>query len=468
MSDTLHALRAKHSRLRFVSYRYEVKDETLSVQYEFILEPGLRFTPSLSIPFVSSHTQTPLLERLIFLTGMVELISYWKLACPRVIRIECGTLDEYEKAWWEHLVRNGLGEFFFQNRISPAIDFIIETRSDSFTMEKMHPDPDELSGLTDTLVMVGGGKDSIVSLECVKALSPDTIKAFCVNPVPASLYAIEAAGYPAPIKVKRSIDPLLLVCNRNGYLNGHTPFSALLSFVGSIAALGNGCLYCVASNESSASEGNRMYQGVEVNHQYSKSYEYEKRFREYATLYNSPIEYFSLLRPLNELQIAGIFSQHKKYHPIFRSCNVTQTLHARSVSNESYWCGSCPKCLFTCICLACFLSPEELKSIFGDLILLKPENEVFIRDLCGKGEHKPFECVGTPEEVQVGLACFLESISKTSYADLGNVLHTYISSDISLPDSLSTLLSRWNEEHFVPPRFMGILQDVFKNLQYQF
>jgi UDP-N-acetyl-alpha-D-muramoyl-L-alanyl-L-glutamate epimerase len=455
MSDTLSALRAKHSELRFVSYRYKVKDEILSVQYEFILEPGLKFTPSLSIPFFSSDTQVPLLERLIFLTGMVELISYWKLACPRAIKIECGTLDEYEKGWWDHLLRNGLGEFFFQNDISPAIDFTIDTLPGSSDRVKMFSDPSEYSGLTDTLVMVGGGKDSIVSLECVKALSPDSVKALCVNPIPASLHAIKAAGYPDPILVKRSIDPLLFDCNRNGYLNGHTPFSALLSFVGTITAFGNGCLYCVASNESSASEGNSVYQGVEVNHQYSKSYEYEKRFREYASRYHSPIQYFSLLRPLNELQIAGMFSQHKKYYPIFRSCNVTQTLQARSASKESYWCGSCPKCLFTFICLSCFLSLEELEFIFGDLILLRLENEMIIRDLCGKGDHKPFECVGTPEEVQVGLACFLEKLSKTSNANSESVLYTYLSSDISLPASLSALLSRWNDEHFVPPRFLA-------------
>ena len=162
------------------------------------------------------------------------------------------------------------------------------------------------------------------------------------------------------MKVKRTLDARMLELNRQGYLNGHTPFSALVAFSSLIGAAILDLDYVALSNESSANES--TVPGSSVNHQYSKSFEFEKDFHQYAGRYlPGSAYYFSLLRPLSEFQIAWIFSGLKQYHDIFRSCN--------SGSKTDSWCGHCPKCLFVCLILSPFLGQEELEKIFGRAML---------------------------------------------------------------------------------------------------
>ena len=94
------------------------------------------------------------------------------------------------------------------------------------------------------------------------------------------------------------------------------------------------------------------------------------------------------------------FSKFEKYHSIFKSCNVG------SKGETWKWCCNCPKCLFVYTILSPFLYKEKLVNIFGeDLFAREDLLDTFI-ELTGNGETKPFECVGTYEEV-----CF--AISKT-------------------------------------------------------
>ena len=60
----------------------------------------------------------------------------------------------------------------------------------------------------------------------------------------------------------------------------------------------------IASNEASASHGNATWHGIDVNHQWSKSLEFERLFGKWLDRdRNGGPEYFSLLRPLSELRI---------------------------------------------------------------------------------------------------------------------------------------------------------------------
>ena len=92
----------------------------------------------------------------------------------------------------------------------------------------------------------------------------------------------------------------MLELNKKGYLNGHTPFSAIMAFSSIIAAYLNGLKFIALSKESSANES--TIKDSYINPQYSKSYEFEKDYRYYdSTLVNSGVYYFSFLRPINEL-----------------------------------------------------------------------------------------------------------------------------------------------------------------------
>ena len=240
--------------------------------------------------------------------------------------------------------------------------------------------------LKGTLIPIGGGKDSCVTAELLSEEKDDNLCLIIGGKEP-SVKTAEIAGYKDKIVyVKRTIDKNLLELNKKGFLNGHTPFSSMLAFLSYLIAYLTGKKYIALSNESSANESN--IEGEKINHQYSKSFEFEQDFREYADKYlKAGVQYFSMLRPLNELQIGMLFSRNNKYHQIFRSCNVG----SKTVPWE--WCGNCPKCLFVYIILSPFLYKDSLVKIFKQDLYEKESLLSTFIDLSGHGKIKPFECV---------------------------------------------------------------------------
>lgn len=381
----------------FIYHSFELGENYLRFHFsidEFHFNPGWTFDKSLwNADFPREQA-----EALAFSLGMAELISYWKCACCPTVEIRCGGLDEWSLEWWKKLYWHGLGEFFYRNGIST-------TREEFMTIKAPQPAmysrfSRELSG---TLVPVGGGKDSVVTLELLKNAG-EQITPFVINPRGATLGCIETAGIPQSkaILPRRSIDKALLERNAAGWLNGHTPFSAVVAFAALFFGSMAGVRYIALSNESSANE--TYVEGAEVNHQYSKSTEFERDFREYCTRnfgkFGEIPEYFSLLRPLSEWQIAREFVKFPQYYRVFQSCNLG--------SKTDSWCGECAKCLYVYILLAAFLDDDALLQIFGCNMLEKTEFAPIFDGLVLNGEDKPFECVGTKDEVRLSLQMALE------------------------------------------------------------
>jgi hypothetical protein len=354
----------------------------------------LHFYPRLEIPLsfdINIRPGPDVLEPLIFQLGMIELISYWKAACSPSIRILPHGLSPEAVSFWTELYFLGLGEFRYLNGIGTGIENFLEIIAEGAPIHSRDPGGDK----DRYLVPIGGGKDSAVSLSLLLEAGKEVIP-FMVNPLPASLRTVAAAGInPSRALVfKRTLDPLLLELNSKGFLNGHTPFSALLAFNTLLASSLSGAGRIALSNEASANEA--TVPGTDINHQYSKSIHFEERFRNYIkNILGINVNYFSLLRPLSELQIAGLFAARKAFHPVFRSCNVG--------SKQDIWCGNCPKCLFTAIILSPFLDDEELNAIFGKDILQQESLKPWLDELAGWSETKPFECVGTIDEVRDSL-----------------------------------------------------------------
>ena len=254
------------------------------------------------------------------------------------------------------------------------------------------------------LVPVGGGKDSAVTLELLKSADVPVF-AYIINPRGATIHTTESADLDADhvISVHRTLDKRMLQLNKEGFLNGHTPFSALVAFSTVIAARMAGLSYIALSNESSANES--TVQGSTVNHQYSKSFKFETDFHRYQTDYlPGSAYYFSMLRPLSEFQIAKYFAKQKQYHAIFRSCNAG--------SKTDSWCGHCPKCLFVYFILSPFLSREEVKEIFGTDMLEDETMQSTMEQLVGIQEEKPFECVGSRDEINTALVMTIDRLEK--------------------------------------------------------
>lgn len=448
-TDLYHELREQYPFFVFQSYKIVEEKESLRLSFNFNLANKFTFEPSLRIPsrpFYRWHELSrKSIQQLAFHIGMVELISYWKAACPPRIIIKPFRLNPQQQQWWKKLYFHGLGEFFYVNGIEASMQDFMQIESDSD--EALVPANNPLR--PSALVPVGGGKDSVVSLELIKGQGTDFVP-FIVNPREASLGCAETAGFlPDEMAlVERNLDPELLRLNEAGFLNGHTPFSALLAFVAAMVAVGSGRKYIVLSNESSANEA--TVAGTDINHQYSKSIDFERDFRDYCQSYlHEDLEYFSLLRPLNELQIGRLFSRQKPYFSRFKSCNVG--------SKTDQWCGQCAKCMFTWIILAPFLSAQTLTEIFGKDLSADESLLPLLRELAGYSEAKPFECVGTVAEVKAVLA-FVVKQYKHELPALYQAVGDYISpADLIQFDQA---LKDFDELHHLPPHFLKNLKEV--------
>jgi hypothetical protein len=214
----------------------------------------------------------------------------------------------------------------------------------------------------------------------------------------------------------------------------------------------------LVSQEASANEGNVLFHGKEINHQYSKSFHFEKTLRDYVQTYLTKTHsYFSFLRPLNEFQISMLFSQTPQYFGSFRSCNVG--------AKKDIWCAACAKCAFIYLALFPFVPYEQMVAIFGTDLFIKPEIITFIRELVGLGEQKPFECVGTKDESKLALA-----LSVARYQSLGKEVPQAlldIAKELKLDPPIveklkETVVKAWNNEHLLPEADVTLLKQALE------
>jgi len=380
----------------YESFTVKILDSSIEISFDFNLSDKFHFRPVSRFPLKKNLCRDDIkvdeLNSLAFYLGMVELVSYWKACCSPVVIIKPYGLGPWLQQWWKKLYFKGLGEFFYVNDIPASYDDFMEIQSQGLPPAKL---PESLVFNDEVIIPVGGGKDSVVTLELMQHAGIPSIP-LIVNPRGATIETAMAAGFERQdiFEISRSIDPVLLELNAKGFLNGHTPFSALLGMECLISSVITGRRHIALSNESSANES--TVKGQEVNHQYSKSIEFERDFREFVDKYiSTELNYFSFLRPLNELQIARFFSLFPKYFPVFKSCNAG--------SKTNIWCCNCPKCLFTFIILSPFLEKHTLENIFGEDLYEKPSLKKTFDELIGLSEAKPFECVGTIEEINMAL-----------------------------------------------------------------
>lgn len=448
--DKFKQLREKYSTFIYHSFSIEELEDRIHIKYNFEI-PGLKtFNPTVDIPnkhISLKNKSKSFIEYLVFHIGMIELISYWKCACPKKVIIKAGYLDKEQIDWFLKLYFYGLGEFFFVNKINTNImDFmniIVESTPKEYSINYQG------KGM---LIPIGGGKDSCVTLELLKEEKNNSC--FIINPKPVTLKCAKIAGYKDNdiYCVNRTIHPNLIELNKKGFLNGHTPFSSIVAFLSYLIAYLTDKKYIVLSNEASANES--TIKGTKINHQYSKTYEFENDFNVYTKKYfKINIKYFSLLRPLLEYQIGMLFSRYEKYHNIFKSCNIGS-------KGETWdWCCNCPKCLFVYSILSPFLYKEKLVSIFGeDLFLNKELLNTFI-ELLGFGKTKPFECIGTCQEVNYAIQKTIKSL-KSNNVELPYLLQYY--EDHCSCQQSDELEKYYNHLHNLDSYFEKIVKEAIK------
>jgi UDP-N-acetyl-alpha-D-muramoyl-L-alanyl-L-glutamate epimerase len=374
------------SEFVFESYRYDPATAALRLRYRFADGPAFEETLIFEFPQRElSPAASEVLDRIFRLIFLLSGVSYYKALVPETLRCDAFPLDRDTALFLQDFYEKGLAEFAWKNRIS------LRGRC-RFRVDPIEPAaPIALELPRRTCVPVGGGKDSIVTLECLKAGGEDLVL-FSLGDASPIAACIAAAELPY-IRVSRRLDPALMRLNDGGALNGHVPITGILSAIVLACAVLSGFDAIAMSNEHSASAPNLTVGEVAINHQYSKSLEFERGFAGYVYNHVSPgLAYFSLLRPLSEIEIARRFARHPQYFGIFRSCNTA--FRQSPAERGRHWCCDCPKCRFVFLALAPFVAKPQLVGAFGHDILDDETQIEGFAALCGLREHKPFECVG--------------------------------------------------------------------------
>ena len=371
-----------------VEWEYELVGDETSERFR----ESIQFTPVRT----PDDVDWARVRGLIVLLGAVLGLSYYKAAAPARYVIDVEGMTEAGVAYLREVLAHGLAEFAYRvglpGLLTPEI-------SVSGGFAKPWPANSHLTPAGDPLVPIGGGKDSVVTVELLASARMHPVQ-FAVNPNRVIERVARVKGHPL-ISATRVIDPHLLELNASGALNGHVPVTAMNSLIALVQARLVGFGPVVMSLEASASEATLFWGDVPVNHQWSKSTEAEQLLHDVlgpqAGL--SAGAYFSILRPYSELQIARYFSNLREYHPVINSCNRA----FRQGVDDARWCANCDKCRFIFLILSPFLAPSALTRMFADNLLDNPDQLEGYRALLGLHEHRPFECVGEQAESMVAL-----------------------------------------------------------------
>jgi len=434
---------------RFVRCGYA--DGVAELVYAFDTGPELveriRFPDAPKLPDSRKAAFDAALRLLHFFAG----VSDYKAGLPPRIEVETGDLDNATADLLDTLYLHGLGEFAYRNGLD------LRGRIAFLRGSSSAPIANALALPNRTLVPIGGGKDSLVVVEALKKAGTEATATWVgASPLIAAVAA--RTGLPM-LNIGRELSPLLFDYNRMGAWNGHIPVTAINSAILACVAVLYGFDAIAFANERSASAATLEYEGVQVNHQWSKGWAFEKQFAAWLhTHVAADLDYFSLLRPLSELAVTRAFAKSgAAYFDAFSSCNRNFRILGPKPADR--WCGQCPKCHFVFLALAPFLPKPRLLQIFGRNLLddetLAPGFDALIE----YRDHKPFECVGEASEAR---AAFATLAARPEWRE--DALVARFRDDIAPQlDAARLALQPWLEpsgEHGIPPRFAGALDAI--------
>ncbi|MDD3896690.1 MAG: hypothetical protein PHU04_02475 [Candidatus Peribacteraceae bacterium] len=391
----------------FIFDSYAFDRSSGKVELHYALDDEVRFTETLTLPEPIEYAgDEDALDRALFLLHLFGGISYFKTCCPKTIEVRSGTLTKEQAAFWNTVYTKGLGQFFFENKV----DFRGLINFPATSEESSAIAATEKNGTAGTLVPVGGGKDSVVTVEKLKK-EGRTMTLFRMGSHPIIDQIAKTADLPL-LTVRRQLSQKLFALNEEGALNGHVPITGYLSALTIVISELYGFDAVAMSNEKSASEGNTEYMGEEINHQWSKGKEFETMFREYLKRFvTKSIRYENPLRDMTELEIAKEFTGYPRYFPLITSCNknwkILKEKEGRGAATKpnaggagGAWCGDCPKCAFVFALFAAHLPKDTVEKMFRKNLFADAGLLPLYRELLGIEGCKPFECIGTAEETQ--------------------------------------------------------------------
>ncbi len=414
-----------------IDIRYAARGR--SYVHRVTLAPGLAL----------DHLPASLREDLVLALALATAPHLFVLTDFARIQADVGALTAAQRRFWSWYLRGGLGEFRYQQGLDPSrrIDVVAADRPDRHAIDL--PATREAA-----LVLNGGGKDTIVAAELVSAIGMP-YEWMSTNPVRAMRDVLAASPVAMGHEVRFQRDP---AAKRDGrYDRRHVPHAAVYMMLGVMTALARGLRYVIVGNERSADFGNVHVNGIEVNHQFSKSHDFEVQFQaNVCDALGLPIHAFSILRPFYEIRLAQMVSRRPEYFDAFVSCNRQGA--------DSEWCGECSKCAFIALALGPFVELSDLQRIFGCDIVQRPTIRRHWLALVQEGV-KPWECVGTKDESRLALALFLRRHRTVRFdetptrADLEAEVRGF-----DVDGARATLLEGFHGPHGVPPHLEPALR----------
>lgn len=393
MSELNKTVAAKAKQFHFSAFGYDPQSGSAHLEYR---ADQHRFKERIlfqNAPKSLSSQRIEAINHLLHYLHLAAGISYYKAFVPPEIIVDTKPLSKLTAQFFNDFYLHGLAEFAYRNRLDLRghIRFPHESEVETFKQKIV------LS--RKTAVPIGGGKDSAVSLEILKKAG-EPLLGLAVGGH-TTIEAVAAVSDVPLYRIKRQLSSNLFELNKKGVFNGHVPVTGILSFIFLVAAVIYDFDAIAMSNERSADVGNLQFNGIDVNHQWSKSADFETRLRALlAAECGLGIEYFSLLRSFSELTIARLFAGLQQYHRQFASCNKGFKITEKT---DQKWCCDCDKCRFVFLILAPFLEPADLEQIFGVNLFEKADQRAGFETLLGLRDHKPFECVGEITEARVAL-----------------------------------------------------------------
>ncbi|HTA65144.1 MAG TPA: UDP-N-acetyl-alpha-D-muramoyl-L-alanyl-L-glutamate epimerase [Xanthomonadaceae bacterium] len=386
---------------RFVRCTFDAATGVARLVYAF--DDGEELVETIAIPgapFALDAARAEAVEYALRLLHLIAGVSYYKAAVPPEIRIDTYAIDADTAVLLEAIYENGLGEFAYRNGLS------LQARIRFPHGSAAAPVAGRIGLQSHALTAIGGGKDSLVSIEALRATGVEQTVAW-IGSSPLIAACAARTGLPT-LNITRQLAPQLFEYNRQGAYNGHIPVTAINSAILVLAAVLRGFDQVVFSNERSASYGSEILDDdgrvlAQVNHQWSKGWAFENAFGAYVESHVAAgLHYFSLLRPLSELAVARRFAKTDRYDAHFSSCN--RNFHILGDRPANRWCGQCPKCHFVFLALAPFMPKPRLVGIFGRNLLDEAAQAKGFDALIEYRDHKPFECVGEGREARAAFA----------------------------------------------------------------
>src|ERR1700722_11738861 len=194
-------------RFRYDGYELEPARARLTCRYS---SGGRRFTERVTFD-AGGNWEQPAVDAAARLVFLLAGVSYYKTAAAPIVDLGNLVTTEAERTFLRTFYVEGLGEFAFRNGLDLSELEVPGPTSTGPTSTGIAPAPFEPKA-DHPLVPFGGGIDSIVTVEHVRAAHPDT--SLFVGSRPGDRFdAIEQAaavtGLPV-VRAGREIDPQLL------------------------------------------------------------------------------------------------------------------------------------------------------------------------------------------------------------------------------------------------------------------